>query len=86
VASYTLARFRRPRTPSDPRGKRSPFAVSVSSYYTEPYGRHKSWPPLPLPEWQDTYRTLHMWMHSVGNIRMAMTSPLKNWHVTLIAL
>jgi hypothetical protein len=42
------------------------------------------WPPLPLNEWQDTYRTLHMWTQIVGKIRMALAPPLNHWwHVTL---
>ncbi len=44
----------------------------------------ESWPPLPLHEWQDTYRTLHMWTQIVGKIRMALSPPLNHWwHVTL---
>ena len=44
------------------------------------------WPPLPLNEWLDTYRTLHMWMQVVGKIRMTLTPPLNHWwHVTLYA-
>jgi hypothetical protein len=42
------------------------------------------WPPLPLGEWQDTYRTLHMWTQIAGKIRMALAPPLNHWwHVTL---
>jgi hypothetical protein len=42
------------------------------------------WPPLPLNEWQDTYRTLHMWTQIAGKIRMALAPPLNQWwHVTL---
>jgi hypothetical protein len=44
----------------------------------------ESWPPLPLNEWQDTYRTLHMWTQIVGKIRMVLSPPLNHWwHVTL---
>jgi hypothetical protein len=44
----------------------------------------ESWPPLPLEEWQDTYRTLHMWTQIVGKIRMVLSPPLNHWwHVTL---
>lgn len=44
----------------------------------------QSWPALPLHEWQDTYRTLHMWTQIVGKIRMALFPPLNHWwHVTL---
>ncbi len=42
------------------------------------------WPPLPLKEWADTYRTLHMWAQIAGKIRMALSPPLNHWwHVTL---
>src|SRR5437763_5170103 len=48
--------------------------------------RPEPWPPLPLKEWQDTYRTLHMWLQIVGKIRMSLTPPLNHWwHVTLFA-
>jgi hypothetical protein len=43
-----------------------------------------AWPALPLKEWQDTYRTLHMWTQIVGKIRMEMSVPLNHWwHVPL---
>src|SRR5215469_16305628 len=42
------------------------------------------WPPLPLDEWQDTYRTLHMWTQIAGKVRMTLAPPLNHWwHVTL---
>jgi hypothetical protein len=42
------------------------------------------WPSLPLHEWQETYRTVHMWMQIVGKIRMVLSPPLNQWwHVTL---
>jgi|SRR5579871_912636 len=44
----------------------------------------EEWPPLPLDEWQDTYRTLHMWTQIAGKVRMALAPPLNHWwHVTL---
>ena len=44
----------------------------------------QNWPPLPLHEWQDTYRTLHMWTQIAGKIRMALSPALNHWwHVTL---
>ncbi|HWE49031.1 MAG TPA: DUF5996 family protein [Bryobacteraceae bacterium] len=49
-------------------------------------GRWQSdlWPSLPLNEWQETYRTLHMWTQAVGKIRLALAAPLNHWwHVTL---
>ena len=46
--------------------------------------KNKSWPPLPLAEWKDTYDTLHMWTQIVGKIRLAL-APLENhwWNTTL---
>ncbi len=42
------------------------------------------WPSLPLHQWQDTYRTLHMWTQIVGKVRMTLTPPLNHWwHVPL---
>src|SRR5258708_33251354 len=42
------------------------------------------WPALLLNEWQETYRTLHMWTQIVGKIRMTLSPPLNHWwHVTL---
>src|SRR5580658_6164889 len=42
------------------------------------------WPSLPLHEWRDTYRTLHMWTQIIGKIRMTLSPPLNHWwHVTL---
>jgi hypothetical protein len=38
-----------------------------------------NWPPLPLEEWRDTYRTLHMWTQIAGKIRMALFPPLNHW-------
>jgi hypothetical protein len=42
------------------------------------------WPALPLGEWQDTYRTLHMWTQIVGKIRLRLSPPVNHWwHVAL---
>jgi Family of unknown function (DUF5996) len=42
------------------------------------------WPSLPLNEWRDTYRTLHLWTQIIGKIRMTLSAPLNHWwHVTL---
>jgi hypothetical protein len=42
------------------------------------------WPPLPLNQWRDTYRTLHMWTQIAGKIRMSLSPPLNHWwNVTL---
>jgi uncharacterized protein DUF5996 len=42
------------------------------------------WPALPLAEWEDTYRTLHMWTQIVGKIRLGL-APLQNhwWNAAL---
>ena len=46
--------------------------------------RSEYWPPLPLHEWQNTYRTLHMWTQIVGKVRMALSPPMNHWwHVAL---
>ena len=46
--------------------------------------RQEFWPALPLKEWQETYRTLHMWTQIVGKIRMTLSPPLNHWwHVAL---
>jgi len=46
--------------------------------------KEKSWPPLPLAEWEDTRATLHMWMQMVGKLRLALSPPLNHWwHVPL---
>jgi Family of unknown function (DUF5996) len=37
------------------------------------------WPPLPLPEWQDTCDTLHMWTQVVGKTRLALTPLVNHW-------
>ena len=42
------------------------------------------WPTLPLAEWRESCRTLHMWTQIVGKIRMALAPPLNHWwNVTL---
>src|ERR1039458_1094520 len=46
--------------------------------------RSEGWPPLPLNEWQQTYRTLHMWTQIAGKVCMALSPPMNHWwHVTL---
>jgi len=37
------------------------------------------WPELPLQEWEDTYRTLHMWTQIVGKIRLRLTPRQNHW-------
>jgi hypothetical protein len=47
-------------------------------------GDSQSWPGLPLNEWQDTYRTLHLWTQIAGKVRMGLSPPLNHWwHVSL---
>lgn len=45
---------------------------------------HDTWPALPLDEWSDTYRTLHLWTQIVGKTRLAL-APMENhwWNTTL---
>ena len=43
-----------------------------------------SWPALPLDDWQDTYRALHMRLQIVGKVRLALAPPVPHyWHVPL---
>jgi hypothetical protein len=45
--------------------------------------RERLWPALPLSEWQETYRTIHMWMQIVGKIKLELHPSLNHWwHVT----
>jgi hypothetical protein len=37
------------------------------------------WPALPLPEWEKTYATLHMWTQVVGKVCLALTPKLNHW-------
>ena len=39
----------------------------------------RTWPALPLKEWQDTYATLHMWTQIVGKVRLALTPRINHW-------
>lgn len=42
------------------------------------------WPDLKLADWEDTYRTLHMWLQVVGKIRLSRATPENHcWHVVL---
>ncbi len=43
-----------------------------------------AWPALPFADWQDTCKTLHMWLQVAGKIRMTLSTPLNHWwHVSL---
>jgi hypothetical protein len=37
------------------------------------------WPALPLPGWQDTYETLHLWTQIVGKVRLSLSPPINHW-------
>ena len=39
----------------------------------------RDWPELPLKEWEDTYRTLHMWTQIVGKIRLGLAPLVNHW-------
>jgi hypothetical protein len=41
--------------------------------------KEEAWPALPLPEWNATRDTLHMWMQMVGKLRLALSPPLNHW-------
>jgi Family of unknown function (DUF5996) len=47
--------------------------------------REQLWPALPLDEWQDTYRTVHMWTQIVGKVKLALHPPVNHWwHTALL--
>jgi len=37
------------------------------------------WPELPLADWENTYRTLHMWTQVVGKVRLGLTPKQNHW-------
>lgn len=44
--------------------------------------QHEQWPELSLDQWQDTYKTLHLWSQIVGKIRLAHMPWINHsWHV-----
>lgn len=46
--------------------------------------RNQAWPALPLPEWRDTYETVHRWAQIVGKIQLVLNPALSHWwHVPL---
>jgi hypothetical protein len=46
--------------------------------------RAEFWPALPLKEWAQTARTLHLWTQIVGKVRLGSTPWINHsWHVTL---
>lgn len=44
----------------------------------------EDWPPLPLEEWEPTYRTLHMWTQIVGKVRLGLTPKVNHWWNTAL--
>jgi Family of unknown function (DUF5996) len=46
--------------------------------------REQLWPALPLEEWQDTYRTLHMWMQIVGKVKLELHPYINHWWQTVL--
>ncbi|MBA2391744.1 MAG: hypothetical protein H0V70_03235 [Ktedonobacteraceae bacterium] len=47
--------------------------------------REQLWPALPLKEWQDTYRTVHMWTQIVGKVKLELHPYINHWwHTTLL--
>ncbi len=46
--------------------------------------REQLWPALPLEEWQDTYRTLHMWMQIVGKVKLELHPYINHWWHTAL--
>jgi len=43
-----------------------------------------AWPPLPLAEWKQTYRTLHMWTQMAGKVQLALTPRTNHWWNTAL--
>ncbi|HEY4408651.1 MAG TPA: DUF5996 family protein, partial [Acidimicrobiia bacterium] len=49
-----------------------------------PQPGERTWPTLPVADWEGTRDTLHMWSQVVGKVRMALTPPVNHWwHATL---
>ena len=46
--------------------------------------REQLWPALPLEEWQDTYRTVHMWMQIVGKVKLELHPYINHWWHTAL--
>jgi hypothetical protein len=45
---------------------------------------HPDWPALPLAGWADTRDTLHMWLQTIGKVRLRLAPPINHsWHTTL---
>ncbi len=40
---------------------------------------HFTLPALPLPEWEPTYDTLHLWLQIVGKVRLGLHPKLNHW-------
>ena len=39
----------------------------------------ETWPPLRLADWSDTYGTLHLWMQTLGKVRLALAPRVNHW-------
>ena len=48
--------------------------------------REQLWPALPLEEWQETYRTLHMWMQIVGKVKLELHPSINHWWQTALSI
>ena len=46
--------------------------------------REQLWPALPLEDWQDTYRTVHMWMQIVGKVKLELHPYINHWWHTAL--
>ena len=44
-----------------------------------PKAEIETWPALPLADWEETYRTLHMWTQMVGKVRLALAPTTNHW-------
>jgi len=44
--------------------------------------QNKHWPKLPLGQWEETYKTLHLWSQIAGKIRLSQMPWINHsWHV-----
>lgn len=48
--------------------------------------RQTRWPALPLPAWQDSRDTLHLWTQIVGKTKLALAPPLNHWWGVTLAV
>src|SRR5436190_10583816 len=60
-------------------GRATQEIFSLSVHNQKIMAEHHDWPELPLPAWEDTFRTLHMWTQIVGKVRLELTPKQNHW-------